>query len=256
MSRSLSFDAGTFWNCGMRTSLANNLNLTGTARYNRAIRHKLRLRMTHENTRKKIPASWEGVVAYFNHTELDYINKLAIATGVKGALPFQRIEWLPPDNGERFFSEYLLLMTETSPPNDEEHRCICQVCGPKSKQMTQPASPPVPQPQPPPVNTTTEQPMQQVMNDPPQQQQQQQPMVQYPHQHSMPMNPTYFPMPTQMPNFLPQFTPWMLAPVQRPLFCCSRYRDYINSPVRRGRLPHDYHCATRTLGDGVGAHTC
>jgi len=59
-----------FGNCGMRTSLAGNLNLTGTARYNLAIRHKLRLSrtLTTQNTklRSKIPVAFETIVCFPN----------------------------------------------------------------------------------------------------------------------------------------------------------------------------------------------
>jgi hypothetical protein len=71
-----------FANCGMRNSLADNLNLTGTCRYNLTIRHKLRLTSNNAlgvdfNTRKNMPAAWEGVVPYFNHSELAWVNKQA-----------------------------------------------------------------------------------------------------------------------------------------------------------------------------------
>ena len=75
-----------FANCGMRNSLADNLNLAGTARHNLSIRQKRSLvasenpikntLSSHEH-RKKTPAGWEDVVAYFNHSELWHINRLA-----------------------------------------------------------------------------------------------------------------------------------------------------------------------------------
>jgi hypothetical protein len=89
-----------FGNSGMRDSLANNLNLTGTARYNLSIRQKLRLsRMGLDDKtlleRSKTPAGWETVVSYFNHTELNYVNELALSAGVgKDNLPFQNVECL------------------------------------------------------------------------------------------------------------------------------------------------------------------
>jgi len=63
-----------FGNTGMRESLADNLNLTGTARYNLLIGHKLGLsKLTDENTRRLTPARWETVLPYFNHSELNFV---------------------------------------------------------------------------------------------------------------------------------------------------------------------------------------
>jgi len=51
-----------FANCGMRNSLADNLNLTGTARFDLGTRNKLRLlSTTTREQRKKMPGSWETV---------------------------------------------------------------------------------------------------------------------------------------------------------------------------------------------------
>ena len=90
-----------FGNNGMRDSLADNLNLTGTARFNLVIRHKLRIAMTDENTRSRIPAGWEGVPSFLNHSELAYVNTLAIEAGID--VPFPYAEKLVPDTGELFF---------------------------------------------------------------------------------------------------------------------------------------------------------
>jgi len=65
-----------FGNTGMRESLADNLNLTGTARYNLRIRFKLQLSKAGA-VRRNIPAGWETVLEYFNRTELQHINQLA-----------------------------------------------------------------------------------------------------------------------------------------------------------------------------------
>ena len=118
-----------FGNCGMRTSLADNLNLCGTARYNLSIRHKRHL-LTLQNThRQKIPAAYESMVPFFNHTELHYINRMAIAAGITiPNVPFHRVEILPKDNGERFFSEYLDWMKTTKPGNHKNDLCRCKLC--------------------------------------------------------------------------------------------------------------------------------
>jgi len=122
-----------FGNCGMRRSLCDNLNLCGTARYNLSIRHKLRL--TQKNTereaasRKLIPAAWEDVVPYYNHSELQHINTIARDVGVGvDQIPFQHVEQLPADNGERFFSEYIVDVNPLKQQYDPMDRCICSQC--------------------------------------------------------------------------------------------------------------------------------
>jgi hypothetical protein len=117
-----------FGNTGMRESLADNLNLTGTARYNLHVRYKLRLARG-ATVRQKIPAGWMTVLEYFNHTELNYINQLAEKVGVS-SVPFPEAEALPPDNGERFFSEYLSWLNKHKPKTDADDLCLCMVCHP------------------------------------------------------------------------------------------------------------------------------
>jgi len=127
-----------FANCGMRNTLADNLNLAGTARHNLAIRHKRSL-VSGENTiekgtsvdpetRKKIPVGWEQVVPYFNHSELWYINNLAAAVGCTHPSPHAEV--LQPDNGERFFSEYMTVTTPTlkNVGHGRWGECLCRLC--------------------------------------------------------------------------------------------------------------------------------
>ena len=68
-----------FANCGMRETLADNFNLVGTAAWNHGIRYKKLLTgsFTSLEERKKIPAVWERVVAYWNHSEISYVDRLA-----------------------------------------------------------------------------------------------------------------------------------------------------------------------------------
>lgn len=116
-------------NCGMRNSLADNLNLAGTARYNLAIRHKRSLIASKNpdiDQRKKTPAAWERVVPYFNHTELWYVNRLATEVGC--SQPFPKAEVLPHDTGERFFSEYLTSRKQLRVTYGELGQCLCQLC--------------------------------------------------------------------------------------------------------------------------------
>ena len=124
-----------FGNCGMRTSLADNLNLSGSARYNLAIRHKRHLLTLKNPERRKIPAAFETVVPFFNLTELQCVNQLAIAAGTtpQKAL-FEQVENLPEDNGERFFLEYLRWMRVAKPGNDFQDRCAYRLCALKTTQ--------------------------------------------------------------------------------------------------------------------------
>jgi len=125
-----------FANCGMRGSLADNLHLTGTARYNLTMRHKRRLTSScltplslQNPQRKKIPAAFEGTASFFNHSELSHINQMAIDAGMSpNNLPFDAVETLPVDNGERFFSEYLSWHRSTKPKNDLQGQCLCNMC--------------------------------------------------------------------------------------------------------------------------------
>jgi len=95
-----------FGDCGMRASLADNLNLTGTARYNLSMRHRRRLLTLENSERKKMPAACESIPSCFNQSELAHMNQIAIDTGTPTTnLPFKNLEMLQPDTGERFFSE-------------------------------------------------------------------------------------------------------------------------------------------------------
>ena len=132
-----------FANCGMRNTLADNLDLAGTARHNLAIRHKRSLVATKEQNpiqkqvsppadpemRKKIPAGWEQVVAYHNHSELWHVNRMAKAAGCEQ--PFPHAEVLPADNGERFFSEHMsskITCPKGSLQHGEHGERLCCVC--------------------------------------------------------------------------------------------------------------------------------
>jgi len=114
----------------MRESLADNLNLAGTARHNLSMCHARLLTSRYQNPtdRKKMPAAWEDVVPFFNHSELWYVNQMAKTVGC--AYPFPHAEVLLEDNGERFFSQY---MSKTLPAirsikRGEHGECLCNSC--------------------------------------------------------------------------------------------------------------------------------
>lgn len=225
-----------FANSGMRETLSDNLHLAGAARYNLAIRHKRRLLSPltpkDPNSRRVIPAAWERVLPYFNHSELCHIN--GVAADVNCQVPFPEAETLPPDNGERFFSEYLTLVKPLFQKYNEFDECLCETCTMTTTVaeraavstevqhleaqiadatttagvLTNPAPPATPTP------TTT------------------------PTAMTFAAFPTQ-PMPTFHPNWLAiQPVPMMYVP--SPVICCHRYFQW--TKTRKGRPPHDLHC--------------
>jgi len=217
-----------FANSGVRDELADNLHLTGTARYNLSIRHK-RLFLTRitNDDRKHMPAAWEKVVPYWNHSELWNINLMAKDIGI--AMPFPMAEKLPQDNGERFFSEYMKLV-EPMKQRYVGDQCQCNACAGSIQQQQQPTTTTT-------TTTTTkpkeQQTIQRISN---------QIVNPIPPPLPMAMAPTFNP-------FLPY--PWMQQPMpiycipQQPTACCSKYMHWLSSNRRIGRPPHDSTCYHR-----------
>jgi hypothetical protein len=125
----------------MRASLCDNLNLRGTAGFNVTIRHRLEMAEIAAKdmaSRPNIPSFWLNYPSHKNHCELVHANELA-AAGRYPEVPFPSARPLPPDNGERFYSEYFIEETERQqsiaghPLND---RCHCTKCGNNSEQLT------------------------------------------------------------------------------------------------------------------------
>jgi hypothetical protein len=246
-----------FANCNMRNTLADNLNLAGTARYNLSIRHKRRLLVLHENPRtaedrRKIAAAWERIPPFFNHTELWYVNSLAAAVDV--AVPFPYAEKLQEDNGERFFSEYLTLHLPTLKTFDNLDRCLCSKCRPAILVNVPPPQPPslvpcsattpvhvsakpLPTIPPPPLvqtgtshNTNAALQEQLIRKPPPP------PPIQYPPFTSM----IIAPYPLSFYATLPS-VPLYVVPPRLP--CCTKYVSWLRRRV--GRPLHDPHCQYR-----------
>ena len=221
----------------MRCTLADNLNLMGTARYNLAIRYKRSL-INRSNTsstisleeRKKIPAGWEKVLPFWNHSELSYVNQLAADVHPLVAIPFPNAEPLPDDNGERFFSEYLTITKPRSLKYNEHDICICEQCC----QQLSPTKPTLVQQQEAQTNlnrqqarpTVEEQQIIRTARAPAQ-------TVQH-HQQYQPI--------IQQPTFaFQQFVPPL--PYFYNTICCPKYERWLS--VRLGRPPHDGHCYYR-----------
>jgi len=82
--------------------------------------------------RKTMPASWEKIVPYFNHSELWHVNRLAKSVGCP--YPFPTAEMLPQDSGERFFSEYMTTLKNIgSNKTSDTGECLCQLCNDPSR---------------------------------------------------------------------------------------------------------------------------
>ena len=261
-----------FANCGMRDSLADNLNLAGTARYNLTIHHKRALIATPEKPnnekqlldpiitveeRKKMPGAWEKVAPFFNHSELQHTNQLARSIGI--STPFPRAETLPQDTGERFFSECISTFKPASLPVDQNDICICNMCRSNSNNKTI-------------INNKSNEqiniamvenkntgdeninrqearrPAERVQHDNtnpslmPQQHAHQQPCFATTPAPTVGVNyyQQFQPMPAFLPTMLHQHVPQhCLAPA----VCCSSYQKWLYK--RKGRPPHDLHCYTK-----------
>jgi hypothetical protein len=229
-----------FGNNGMRDSLADNLNLTGTARHNLRIRHKLRLLNCDNDQRKKIPAAWES---YFNHSELHYVNNLAKLAGINdNKFPFPYVEPLVNDTGERFFAKYLDWLLKANPKFDQNDLCLCISCSPN-----QPATLPMVHKDPLPNNayarqhdpTNSEQsnvtnsPLSRPVGSP----------EEVNHKKQQPQQPQL------IPPFFPSlfFNPFLTSMINYNTgFCCLKYQEYCGREDHRGRPPHDHWCAFKT----------
>jgi hypothetical protein len=119
-----------FGNTGMDAELADSLNLAGTARYNMKVRLKHALITGEVQPDPNLPVYWQKVVNHWDHSELEKINQLAHDAEATN-LPFQNLELLNEDNGERFFSVYLKQEKERQQSTYNDPRsdhCQCDKC--------------------------------------------------------------------------------------------------------------------------------
>jgi hypothetical protein len=257
--------AAHFANTGMRSSLCDNLNLCGTARYNLAIRQKRALISSNDSDRRRIPAGWEKVVPFWNHSELWFVNGLASKLALP--LPFPMAERLPPDNGERFFSEYMAHFKPPTPPYSDD-QCLCKLCeapvvshslattSPTENlnlnAPTAPAPPTAPPTIPSPKNATA---TNSLSNQNWQPQQLHGPSVQAP---TAATTTQQFQIVAVQPlaamisrNNLTPFPP-VYRPPTRPDYegCCDPYRAWIKRTGKKGRPPHDGYCRYRNSMHG------
>jgi hypothetical protein len=121
-----------FANGGMRRSLADFLGMAGVAYYNRKIRYRAHVARLDPCERAKIPSAFHRAPQYTNHLRLSLINEAGKAAGLSDDI-HGYAETLPPDNGERFFSEYFFQQVEREENGAQyervTNRCLCTDCG-------------------------------------------------------------------------------------------------------------------------------
>lgn len=104
-SRLESFHAtqARFANLGMRTELADVINMDGVCRHNRDQRHRFRVERLSEEAWKSTHYKYREKARHQNHRFLTEINKVGQQAGLEND-HFPDVEKLPEeDNGERFF---------------------------------------------------------------------------------------------------------------------------------------------------------
>ena len=194
---------------------------------------KLRLAQnTPLEERNKMPSVWESVIPYFNHSELEWVNAMARKCGVAEKLPFLYTEKLGFDTGERFFSEYIQWMRAEKPAVNEYDMCLCRSC--YNNTNVEACAPVLVSWEESDINnkeTIQESTISNVTNN-----------------IGRLTNSTTLQI-TQQPIFV--FLPpppgfFLPPPTYQPMVCCERYRCWFETPNRRGRAPHDYHCRVQS----------
>jgi hypothetical protein len=124
-------------NSGMTSMLADILHLSGTARYNMNVRQKRIVRKEEKEEGDKeeeesnvLPYHYMDVPPFLSHIDLEMVNINALKAGITD-LPFKKLQALPPDNGERFFSQYFCEQKKRNyevKPDPYNDRCQCMKC--------------------------------------------------------------------------------------------------------------------------------
>jgi hypothetical protein len=106
--------------------------MAGVAYYNRKIRYRAHVARLDPCERAKIPSAFHRAPQYTNHLRLSLINEAGKAAGLSDDI-HGYAETLPPDNGERFFSEYFFQQVEREENGAQyervTNRCLCTDCG-------------------------------------------------------------------------------------------------------------------------------
>ena len=124
-----------FANMGMRRTLADSLNLRGTARYNLKLWHKLFLDKS--CSQEVVPSHFQDEPCFLSHLKLKEINRRAFKHGAKFPR-HKNLRHCPEDNGEEFLSEYLLSQRKRRaqyPQHPTNSRCQCPKCAANPKPL-------------------------------------------------------------------------------------------------------------------------
>jgi hypothetical protein len=92
-----------FGNTGMAPGLSDTLSIKGTAEHSVGSRHKQEVQKARlEGRPSTVPQYLEDVPLFFNHSLLDYLNRVALSRGLDQM--FSNVRCLKPNNGEVFMS--------------------------------------------------------------------------------------------------------------------------------------------------------
>ena len=158
-------------------------------------------------------------------------------------MPFENVEALGDDTGERFFSAYLEWLNTTKPAVNSQDMCLCTQCTHGIPEVTKAAA------------TQQKQVAAPVEKSPKKGDEEVSNVVPEATDGKMVTAPltTFRPPPAllqQQPGFLIPPTIWMnpylVPPANYTGFCCEKYRLYCQRSDRRGRPPHANWCAFKS----------
>jgi hypothetical protein len=119
-----------FANMGMRRQLADSLGLRGTARYNLKLDWKWTAISERPDENGFILSCFCDIPRFYDHSALAEINARARQCGSMRDW-HTALKVLPKDNGEEFFSDYLLAQREQNKvfgKHETNNRCQCNKC--------------------------------------------------------------------------------------------------------------------------------
>jgi hypothetical protein len=120
-----------FGNMGMRRELADSLGYRGTCRYNSKLEWKWTPLADRPEEIGDVPSRFREYPCFYDHSALSENNSRAQRCGSPDVVRHTQVKLLKPDNGEVFFSEYLLQQRQRK-KDFETHstnsRCQCNLC--------------------------------------------------------------------------------------------------------------------------------
>jgi hypothetical protein len=119
-----------FGNTGMAPGLSDTLSIKGTAEHSVGSRHKQEVQKARlEGRPSTVPQYLEDVPLFFNHSLLDYLNRVALSRGLDQM--FSNVRCLKPNNGEVFMSKYYEEQEKRNRlygQNEKTGQCKCPAC--------------------------------------------------------------------------------------------------------------------------------